>query len=281
MNSWGGGCKLILDYNQFITERGTRGIVNFAIADRNTSVFRHDSICPFCKRKIESVVYQKHVYDTPEWLFGSFEQSEYVIQCQDCGWWEYKYLNSSDGIIDGIRASDVEYSSAILKSYDDDSIDIPVKVLREYIAKNPSVIYKINAHKMEDLVRSVFSDFFPSCTVKKFGQTRDGGRDGLLIDENGRQFLLSIKRRESPDATEGVSTLRDLIGATIIEDNVNGCIVVSTADHFSKAAKDYAEKVLSKKIITTFDLIDYKDFLRITDLTRDELPIAWKSLLKL
>jgi len=134
---------------------------------------------------------------------------------------------------------------------------------------------------MEDLVRSVFSDFFPSCTVKKFGQTRDGGRDGLLIDENGRQFLLSIKRRESPDATEGVSTLRDLIGATIIEDNVNGCIVVSTADHFSKAAKDYAEKVLSKKIITTFDLIDYKDFLRITDLTRDELPIAWKSLLKL
>ena len=47
---------MILDYNQFITERGTRGIVNFAIADRNTSVFRHDSICPFCKRKIESVV---------------------------------------------------------------------------------------------------------------------------------------------------------------------------------------------------------------------------------
>ena len=61
-------------------------------------------------------------------------------------------------------------------------------------------------------MRSVFSDFFPSCTVKEFGQTRDGGRDGLLIDENGRQFLLSIKRRESPDATEGVSTLRDLIG---------------------------------------------------------------------
>ena len=74
------------------------------------------------------------------------------------------------GIIDGIRASDVEYSSAILKSYDDDSIDIPVKVLREYIAKNPSVIYKINAHKMEDLVRSVFSDFFPSCTLRNLAR---------------------------------------------------------------------------------------------------------------
>lgn len=272
---------MILDYSQFITENGTRGIVNFVSADRNTSIFRHDSICPFCKRKIENIVYQKHNYDTPEWLFGSFEQSEYVIQCQSCGWWEYKYSNCSDAIIDGIRASDAEYSSAILKSYDEDSIDIPVKALREYIAKNPNVIYKINAHKMEDLVRSVFSDFFPACTVKKFGQTRDGGRDGLLIDENGQQFLLSIKRRELPNATEGVSTLRDLIGATIVEDNVNGCIVVSTADHFSKSAKDYAEKVLSKNIITTFDLIDCKEFLRITDLTRNKLPIAWKKLIKL
>lgn len=272
---------LILDYSQFITERGTRGIVNFASADSNASVFRHDSVCPFCKKKIENIVYKKHNHNDSEWLFGSFNQSEYVIQCQSCGWWEYKYSNRSDAIIDGICASDVEYSSAILKSYNEDSIDVPVKALREYISQNPEVIYKINAHKMEDLVRSVFSDFFPSCTVKKFGQKRDGGRDGLLVDENGQQFLLSIKRRESPNATEGVSTLRDLIGATIIEDNVTGCIIVSTANHFSKSAKDYAGKVLSKDIITTFDLIDCKEFLRITDLTRNKLPTAWEKLIKL
>lgn len=272
---------MILDYSQFITERGTRGLVNFASADSHISVFRHDSICPFCRRKIENIVHQKYNYDTPEWLFGSFEQSEYVIQCPSCGWWEYKYSNCSDAIIDGIRASDVEYSSAILKSYDEDSIDVPVKTLRAYISKNPDAIYKVDAHKMEDLVRSVFSDFFPSCTVKKFGQTRDGGRDGLLIDENGQQFLLSIKRRESPNATESVSTLRDLIGATIIEDNISGCIIVSTADHFSKPAEDYARKVLSKNIITTFDLIDCKEFLKITDLARSKLPIAWENLIKL
>lgn len=150
---------LILDYSQFITERGTKGIVNFASADSNVSVFRHDSVCPFCKKKIENIVYKKHNHDDSEWLFGSFNQSEYVIQCQSCGWWEYKYSNRSDAIIDGIRASDVEYSSAILKSYDEDSIDVPVKALREYISRNPEVIYKINAHKMEDLVRSVLSDF--------------------------------------------------------------------------------------------------------------------------
>lgn len=272
---------MILDYSQFITEKGTKGIVNFASADSNISVFRHDSVCPFCGEKIENIIYQKYRHDTPEWLWGSFDQSEHVIQCQSCGWWEYKYSNSSDAIIDGIRASDVEYSSAILKSYDEDSIEVPVSALRAYISKNPEVIYKINAHKMEDLVRSVFSDFFPSCTVKKFGQTRDGGRDGLLIDENGQQFLLSIKRRESPNATESVGTLRDLIGATIVEDNISGCIIVSTADHFSQPAKDYAGKVLSKNIIATFNLIDCKEFLRITDLVRSKLPIAWENLIKL
>lgn len=272
---------MILDYSQFITEKGTKGIVNFASADSNISVFRHDSVCPFCGEKIENIVYQKYRHDTPEWLWGSFDQSEHVIQCQSCGWWEYKYSNSSDAIIDGIRASDVEYSSAILKSYDEDSIEVPVSALRAYISKNPEVIYKINAHKMEDLVRSVFSDFFPSCTVKKFGQTRDGGRDGLLIDENGQQFLLSIKRRESPNATESVGTLRDLIGATIVEDNISGCIIVSTADHFSQPAKDYAGKVLSKNIIATFNLINCKEFLRITDLVRSKLPIAWENLIKL
>jgi restriction system protein len=272
---------LILDYSQYITETGTSGIVNFRDASTNISIFQHDSICPFCHKKIETPIYQKYKAETPEWLCGSFEQWEHVIQCSDCGWWEYQYSNQSDAIDDGIRASDREYSSAILRSYNDNAIDVPINALREYINKNPDKIYKINEHRMEDLVRSVFSDFYPSCTVRKFGQTRDGGRDGLLIDENGQQFLISIKRRESPKATEGVSTLRDLIGATVVEDNISGCIVVSTADHFSKDATNYAKKVLSKNFIERFELIDCKKFLQITDLTKDKLPTTWESLLKL
>ena len=104
---------------------------------------------------------------------------------------------------------------ASLLSYNDNAIDVPINALREYINKNPDKIYKINEHRMEDLVRSVFSDFYPSCTVRKFGQTRDGGRDGLLIDENGQQFLISIKRRESPKATEGVSTRPSIFCETV------------------------------------------------------------------
>lgn len=272
---------MILDYSSYITETGTKGLVNYVTADTNVSIFKHDATCPFCHKIITNKVVEKRKTETPDWLDGRFDQFEMVIQCPECGWWEYKYSNQSDAILSGIRASEVRYSSAILKSYDTQSLEVPIAALKEHLSKHPDTIYKIDAHKMEDLVRSVLSDFYPSCKVKTFGKTRDGGRDGLLIEEGGKHFFISVKRRESASVTESVSTLRDLIGATIIEDKVDGCIVVSTADHFSKDAKKYASTVVEKKYIETFDLIDCKEFLRMTDLSREKMPTAWEKLLQL
>lgn len=62
---------------------------------------------------------------------------------------------------------------------------------------------------------------------------------------------------------------------------MRGCIFVSTADHFSKPAKEYASNVINKNIVDTFDLIDCKGFLRMADLVRDKLPDVWTKLLKL
>lgn len=272
---------MIVDYSEYITEKASKGIVNSVYVENGLPLFKHDSICPFCKQKIENVIHHKSKTDYPEWLWGRFDQSELVVQCPNCGWWEYKYSNQSDAIVDGIRAMDLEYSSGILKTYEDSDIDIPLEVLRKYINKDPSVIYNMDAHKMEELVRSVFSDFYPSCKVKAFGKTRDGGKDGLLIDNSGKQSLIQIKRRTKANATEGVEALRALIGTTVIEDNVRGCIFISTADHFSKPAKDYASNVINKNIVDTFDLIDCKEFLKMADLVRDKLPDVWTNLLKL
>lgn len=104
---------MIIDYGEYITERASKGLVNFLTVDNGLPLFAHDSICPFCKEKIENTVYSKNKTDYPEWLCGQFDQSESVVQCPICGWWEYKYSNQSDAILDGIRAMDIEYSSAI------------------------------------------------------------------------------------------------------------------------------------------------------------------------
>ena len=272
---------MILDYSNYKTLSAQQGIVNFEIAEHNIQLFKHDAICPFCQERIDSKIYYKSKTEYPEWLYGSFNQNETVVQCPKCGWWEYKYINSSDAIIDGIRASNVEYTTAILKEYADNDIDVPLNALREYILKKPDIIYKIDPHKMEDLVRSVFKDFYPSCKVFSFGKTRDGGKDGLLIDENGKQFLIQVKRRENASKAESVTGLRQLIGVKVLEDNVSGCIFVTTADHFSSPAKTYAQQVVQKSVVESFDLYDCKEFLKITDLVKDKLPNSWSSLLKL
>ena len=272
---------MILDYSEYVVDKASKGIVNYNVVDKNEKLFKHDSICPFCKVTIDNQIHHKYRQSYPEWLFGSFDESETVVQCPNCGWWEYKYCNQSDAIIDGIRASDIEYASAIIRKYEDDSSKVPISALRNYIEKRPDVIYNIDAHKMEELVRSVLVDFYPSCKVISFGKTRDGGKDAVLIDDNGKQILIQIKRRTKPDSTEGVEPLRALIGVSVVEDNVKGGIFVSTADHFSEPAKQYAMNVLNKQHIETFDLIDCKSFLKMVDLTRDKLPTAWSKLLHL
>lgn len=272
---------MILDYSECIIERGITGIVNFQREETNTHLFQHRSICPFCNIEIKNKIHQKSKR-WPEWLFdGSFEENEKVVQCPNCGWWEYEYQNSSDSVDDGVVANEIKYASAILRAYDDNSMDIPITELRKYLDKKPDLLYSINPHKLEEVVRSVFKDFYPSCEVKTFGQTRDGGRDGLIIMDDGSHHLLQVKRRTHRDHTEGISQLRELIGASVIEDNLSGCIYVTTADHFSSDAQEYAQQVVRKKVVETFDLIDYNEFLHMMELTKDHLPDKWRELLSI
>lgn len=274
---------MILDYSNYVISSAESGIVNFYTSENNLPLFSHTPCCPFCKKKIENEVYHKVDVTHPEWLFGEFRQTEVVIQCPHCGWWEYQYKNSSDAVVDGIRASSIKYASATLKQFEDSSQDVPVDELRKYLLKKPEIMYNIDPHKMEELVRSIFKDFYPDCKVIALGKTHDGGKDAILIDNQGKHFFVSIKRRSDPNATEGVDTIRDLLGAAMAEDNVTGCIYVSTADHFSSYAIKHMEKVkaASSNMVDTYELYDYKKFVDTLKISSSKLPESWSELLTL
>ena len=274
---------MILDYSEYNTESAEDGVVNFIINRTNLPLFTHKPHCPFCDRAIDNEVHSKTSVTYPVWLNGEFRQSETVIQCPICGWWEYQYKTSSDAILDGIRASSITFKSAILKQFNNSSIEVPVNELRKYLLKKPDVIYGIDAHKMEELVRSVFKDFYPNCQVISMGKTRDVGKDAILIDNQGKHFFVSVKRRSDPNKTEGVDTIRDLLGAMIAHDGITGCIYVSTADHFSSDALKHLEKVKasSSNIVDTFELYDFKRFIEAIHKSASKLPDSWSQLLKL
>lgn len=270
---------MILDYSEYIKRAGSHGVVNFKSSDYNVDLFNEDSICPFCKRKIGRIVYQKQKSDTPEWLFGTFNQMEYVVQCPDCGWWEYRYKNQSDAILDRIRASDLKIVTSVLKKYEDSSKTVPIQMLNKYIFDHPDKIYGISDKKMEELVQSVFSNYY-KCHVELVGKSHDGGKDLILVDSNTPSFV-QVKRRMSPTKVEAVLGIRELLGATILSDNAKSCIFVTTADHFSKPAQTAAQKAVEKHLVEKFELIDCKSFLNMMTLTRDLVVDIWKSLLTL
>lgn len=272
---------MIFDYSEYVPLKSEKGIVNYITVDKGENLFTHDSVCPFCNKTITNIVLSKIDNTKNDWLFGSFEQSEIVVQCPDCGWWEHKYTNSSDAIVDGIRARDIEINSAILKKYNDNDSDVPIELLRTYIEKHPDKIYGIDAHKMAELVRAVFSDFYPHCDVVTFGKTRDGGKDGVLVDGGGKQTIIQVKRRTSPSATEGIVPIRELLGVAMLEEDSVGCIFVSTADHFSSDAKKAAHKAVALNRVDCFDLYDCKGFLDLLNLTKSEPTKVWEKLLKL
>lgn len=267
---------MILDYSQYIGYRGEDGIVNFKSVNNTLNKLQEKSgFCPFCKKKINNIIHYK-MNNKIEWCSGV--EYETVIQCEQCGWWEHSYTFSSDDIDEGLRATSVELTQAILRSYDIGSKSIPIEVLNKYIAENPRKIYGINDKKMEELVASVFKDFI-DCEIKIVGKSHDGGKDLILLNGE-KQTFVQVKRRMRDDKVENVSCIRDLIGASIIGD-ADACIFVTTADHFSKPAQDAAKKAVEKKILDSFDLIDYNSFISMLNLQRKKYPKEWEGLLKI
>lgn len=266
---------MILDYSQYIKYTGEDGIVNFKDVNNTLDKLKEiRGICPFCKEKIENRIYYKQ---NNKITWCSAIEYESVVQCTRCGWWEHSYSFSSDDIDEGLRASSTELTQAILRTYPIASENVPVDVLNRYIAQNPERIYGINDKKMEELVASVFKDFI-DCEIKLVGKSHDGGKDLILL--NGEeQIFVQVKRRMQADKVESVSCIRDLIGASILED-AKACIFVTTADHFSKYAQDAAKKVVEKKILESFDLIDYKRFVAMLKLQREKYPKEWEELLR-
>lgn len=50
---------MIVDYSEYITEKASKGIVNSVYVENGLPLFKHDSVCPFCKQKIENVIHHK------------------------------------------------------------------------------------------------------------------------------------------------------------------------------------------------------------------------------
>jgi len=89
--------------------------------------------------------------------------------------------------------------------------------------------------ELEIFVKVIFSSFYNNCDVYHIGKPYDKGIDILYIDSDKKEWLIQVKRRKKIPSSEGISTIRNLLGTLVLEGKKCG-IVVSTADHFTHEA---------------------------------------------
>ena len=124
-----------------------------------------------------------------------------------------------------------------------------------HIRSNPDLLHSFNPTRFEKFVADVFRANYTQAEVLHVGKPGDGGVDVLLIDTGKEDWLIQVKRRESPNRSEGVDTIRNVLGA-MIENRAHKSIVVSTAKRFSRYAKQLAAEAKAEPYCMTVKLVD-------------------------
>jgi restriction system protein len=265
--------KKILDYSEVLKVNGHQDRGEQAQGSTELFFERSQNTCPFCKIETERVHEDaQNIY--PDWLDGGlFSAREHVMQCKKCGWWRLRCDKLTTG---EIEAQSVEVSSAILKSYDLSSKEIPIDILRDYLRTHSEDVIHIHDGRMERLVQSVFREHF-SCDVEHVGKSHDGGIDLILINADS-PTVVQVKRRKSLDHIESVSGIREFLGATILGKSKN-CIYVSTSGKFSEPAIKAANNAVQLGAVESYELYDFDRFFDVLNLSTPK-QIPWQRHLR-
>jgi restriction system protein len=232
--------------------------------------------CVFCKQAARNV-YEKREADSLEAGTGEaaflLENEWRVWQCDSCGWWDLLYDGKRSHEIEGTHVRKV-IRSAVLKVFDVKSSELPVEILRKVLTRRPNLLNEIQPRKMEELARSVFSDFY-DCEVVHCGGPNDEGFD-LVVILSDHPIVIQVKRRENAAKAESVSTVVHLVGAMMFQDRRRG-MVVTTSGRYSKAAKRKAELAVTKNLVDSLELVDANRLLEILNLYSTEPSDHWKK----
>ena len=209
--------------------------------------------CPFCSTPLLTAKSIK----TSDEIFREVDQLSYLWSCPNCAYWHWYNRDAIDFYSDTYELVEESlYSTACISKMRSFEAVLPggcEKELAIAFRRDSRLWHTIDPYKFESFIGALFKANFAQCEVMHVGRSGDGGVDLIFIDSDQNQWLIQVKRRESPNSSEGVSTIRNLLGALFLRDSLQG-IVVSTADHFTFRA--YQAVTQAKRLGRTVRLID-------------------------
>ena len=210
--------------------------------------------CPYCSTKllkVEDEVIQKDSH------------RDYCLwYCQNCRFWQARLY--SDPYRACIPPPDHWAYLSKLRKFNTNLPDGCSEELALHIRAHPDLLYAFNPTRFEKFVADVFQANYTNAEVLHVGRPNDGGIDVMLIDVEMEQWLIQVKHRETQNITEGVSTIRDILGAMVVQGARRG-IVVSTAKRFSRYAIQAAAKAEVGPHRMTVQLVDSGIFNKMLD----------------
>ena len=214
-----------------------------AIEDAYENPLQDFKKCAYCSTillKIEDQIIKK-----------SSHRDYCLWYCRNCRFWQARLYSDPFGAC--MSPPDHWAYVSKLREFNTDLPEGCSKELALYLRQHPQFFHSCHPKRFEKFVADVYRANYTNAEVLHVGRPHDGGIDVLLIDAGGEQWLIQVKRRESPNRSEGVSTIRDILGAMVLE-GVRRGIVVSTAKQFSTNAQQAMAK--AKKRGMTVQLVD-------------------------
>ena|SRR5665213_922388 len=173
-----------------------------------------------------------------------------VCYCQRCGWWAY-----SEGA-DTCNTPTTVYLCSILQSFDLRSAQTPVEILELELPKWIDRISMLNPRRMEDVIKRLLAGVW-DCEVKHMGYSKDGGTDLIILDGD-KPIAVQVRRRARKQHKEIVSCVREFLGAALLSDH-RRLMYVTTAERFTRGAKDAANLAVKKQLVEAFELVSMKE----------------------
>lgn len=131
-----------------------------------------------------------------------------------------------------------------------DDISIVNTSLLAQVAKNPSLVHQCSSRQFEELVCELLDK--KGYKVHLTGQTRDGGKDIIIVENNLLgSFLIYVECKQyAPDRPVGVNLVRELYGTISADEATAGLLI--TSSYFSKDAINFKNKIKHR-----LSLMDY------------------------
>lgn len=201
--------------------------------------FSKTRICPHCHCHLERGKHSQKFENT-----GTFQEPQdyrgQVLSCKNCSYWQIYWR---DYIPNGYHAGPaITWLSPqdifIVSNIKQFNKELPYGIQSELaveIRRKQRIWHELSPKTFEELVASIFKANHSDCEVLHIGRPDDGGVDVIFVDAAGSQWLIQCKCRQKKSSSEGVETLRNLLGAMLLADSTYG-IVASTADHFTYRA---------------------------------------------